>query len=254
MQRVKNIRTLLIGESWMIHTVEAKGFDTFSFDSYGTGIKYIQPVLSEEGFEFVHMPCHRVEMDFPRSIDDLMKFDVIIISDIGANTFLLPIETFSQFQPTQNKLAMLKEYVLAGGGLLMAGGYLSFMGIEGKGKYYGSIIEDVLPVSFLPHDDRMEHPEGLTIEILPDIHQILNGLDSSLHGFFGYNKAIAKADAHVIASVQGDPLIALGEYGKGRSIAFATDIAPHWASPEFCQSNNYRILWKNMVRYLARQL
>lgn len=247
----KAIKVLLIGESWMVHTVETKGFDTFSADSYGEGIEYIKPVLSGDGFSFEHMPCHRVTPDFPADVDGLRQYDAIIVSDVGANTFLLPVETFSHCRRTPNKLQMLKEYVLGGGGLMMAGGYLSFMGIEGKGKYHDSILETVLPVDFLSHDDRMEHPEGLDVPIDPDAHPILKGVGNMLRGILGYNKAKLKPGCRAIATVEGNPLIALGEFGRGRSVAYATDVAPHWSSVEFCKSEAYAKLMRNMVRWLA---
>lgn len=254
MNKAGTIHTLLIGESWMVHTVEAKGFDTFTFDSYGVGTEYIEPVLSAEGFSFTHMPSHRVTLDFPKTVEALHAYDVIIISDVGANTFLLPAETFSQCERSVNKLKLLKDYVLSGGGLLMAGGYLSFMGIEGKGKYHDSVLEEVLPVNFLSHDDRMEHPEGIDVSIDPDAHPIFEGVGNVLPGILGYNKALAKPGCPVIATIENDPLIVLGEYGKGRSIAYATDVAPHWSSPEFCQSAAYAALWRNMVRYLSGRM
>lgn len=250
----KTINTLLIGESWMIQTTETKGFDTFTVSSYGEGTEFIRPVLSGEGFTFTHMPCHRISEDFPRRAEDLAQFDVIIISDVGANTFLLPIETFLQCKTSPNKLEMLKNYVLQGGGLCMAGGYLSFMGIEGKGKYRDSLLEEILPVRFQPGDDRMEHPEGLDVAIDPGSHPILHGLPPAIHGILGYNKAEAKPEGRVIARIQGDPFLTLGEFGKGRSIAFATDVAPHWASQDFCQSEAYRTLWQNMARWLAKAI
>ncbi len=250
----KTIKTLLIGESWMVHTVETKGFDTFSADSYGEGIEFIQPVLSREGFSFTHMPCHRVTLDFPKDAEGLRQYDVIIISDIGANTFLLPVETFFQCKPTPNKLQMLKDYVLGGGGLLMAGGYMSFMGIEGKGKYHDSILETVLPVDFLCHDDRVEHPEGLNIPVDCASHPIFEGVGDCLNGILGYNKAIPKPGCQVIAQVEGNPFLTLGEFGQGRSIAYATDVAPHWSSSDFCQSPAYAAIWQNMVRWLAKAL
>ena len=247
----KKIKALLIGESWMVHTVEAKGFDTFSADSYGLGTEYIQKALSTEDIEFVHMPCHMIDSEFPTTMEALGEYDVIMISDVGANTFLLPVETFLQCRSTPNKLKMLRQYVLDGGGLMMIGGYLSFMGIEGKGRYCGSPVEEVLPVRFLPHDDRQEHPEGIEVEIDSSRHPILNGVPERLSGILGYNRAIAKEGCDVLASVEGDPFIAAGEFGKGRSIAYATDCAPHWSSAEFCSSEGYKTLFQNMVRWLA---
>lgn len=250
----KIIKTLLIGESWMVHTVETKGFDQFSMDYYGDGIEYIKPVLSEGNFEFYHMPCHRVSLDFPDSAEGLKKYNAIIISDIGANSFLLPVETFLQSKKTPNKLQILKDYVNDGGGLCMAGGYLSFMGIEGKGKYYGSVLEEVLPVDFQCCDDRMEHPEGLEVTINPESHPILHGLPNKLSGILGYNKASVKKGCTMIASIENDPFLVLGKFGNGRSIAYTTDVAPHWSSPEFCTSKAYATLWQNMIRWLAKEL
>ena len=96
---------LFIGESWFVHTVESKGFDSFSFDNYSTGIRYIQRALSLPEFSFTHLPCHLVESDFPTTAVELRKkYDVILLSDIGANTFLLPMKTFLQVETTPNKL------------------------------------------------------------------------------------------------------------------------------------------------------
>ena len=54
---------------------------------------------------------------------------MIILSDIGSNTLLLPPEVFLEGKRVPNRLELLKEYVSQGGGLVMAGGYLSFQGI-----------------------------------------------------------------------------------------------------------------------------
>jgi uncharacterized membrane protein len=44
------------------------------------------------------------------------------------------------------------------------------------------------------------------------------------------------------------------EYGEGRSIACAMDLAPHWCSREFCESAAYTALWRNMVNWLAKKV
>lgn len=248
------INVLLIGESWVVHTTETKGFDVFTADHYETGIEFIEPVLTTDDISFSHMPCHRIEFDFPKTAEELKKFDVLIISDVGSNTFLLPVETFLQCKTSVNKLEVIKEYVKQGGGLCMAGGYLSFSGIEGKGHYHETALEDAMPVEFLPYDDRREHPEGLTVSIDPDSHPIFSGMPKEISGILGYNKAIPREDSQTVASfANGDPFIVVREYGKGRTIAYTTDCAPHWSSPEFCQSEAYRILWQNMVRWMANR-
>ena len=250
----KKIKALLIGETWMIRTTEAKGFDIFTADYYGTGYEYLQAALTTDEIEFHHIPCHLVDSQFPETLEGLKEYDVILISDIGANTFLLPVKTFLHYHKTPNKLELLKEYVLSGGGLCMVGGYLSFMGIEGKGRYNDTPVEEVLPVNFLKYDDRVEKPSSIDIQIDPSAHPIFNGMPDKISGIFGYNRAIAKEGCQVIAKAGDDPFITLGEFGQGRSVAYATDCAPHWSSVEFCETPAYKILWQNIVKWLAGSL
>ena len=69
----------------------------------------------------------------------------------------------------------------------------------------------------------------------------------------GYNKTVAKPEAEVVALVEENPFIALGSYGKGRSAAFTTDCAPHWAPPEFCEWEYYDKLWQGIVDWLTEK-
>jgi uncharacterized membrane protein len=43
----------------------------------------------------------------------------------------------------------------------------------------------------------------------------------------------------------------VGEYGAGRSAAFTSDIAPHWAPPPFLGWDGYARLFDQLVRWLA---
>lgn len=247
-----NVSVLFIGESWFVHTVESKGFDFFSFDSYDTGIQYIQKALSGPGFSFTHLPCHLVETEFPATVAELReKYDVILISDIGTNTFLLPMKTFLQAETTPNKLEMMKEFVELGGGLGMIGGYLTYMGYEGKGKYKNTAIEEILPVTLQTGDDRQELPQGYSPDAIDLTHPLLAGFPEEWPLCLGYNKVTAKLEATVLASYRGDPCIALGSYGKGRTLAYTTDCAPHWSPEAFCSWPYYNTLWQNLVGWLA---
>ena len=48
---------------------------------------------------------------------------------------------------------------------MMVGGYYSFQGINAGARYRGTPVEDVLPVTILPWDDRVEVPEGFRAEV-----------------------------------------------------------------------------------------
>jgi len=251
---MKKIKILFVGESWMIHTMETKGFDVFTFDRYEVGTQWIKPALSTPDIEFHHLPCHLVDSEFPKTLDELRQYDVVMFSDVGANTFNLPMSTFLQLQTTPNKLDMVRDFVQGGGGFAMIGGYLTFQGIQARGAYKNTAIETLLPVELLCHDDRAEQPQGIhPTPMLPD-HAILRGIpDGEWPLLLGYNKTIPKPQADVVAALGDDPMIVVMDYGKGRVCAYTTDCAPHWASPAFCQWEGYAILWRNLARWLARQ-
>ena len=62
---------------------------------------------------------------------------------------------------------------------------------------------------------------------------------------------MARPGATVVATVGSDPLIVAGDYGAGRSVAFASDCGPHWAPPEFVGWSGYGRLWAQIVGWAA---
>lgn len=245
-------KVLLAGESWMSYTTHVKGFDTFYTSVYETGEKYLKAAMENGGYEFTFLPNHLAMEEFPFTMEELKQYDLIILSDIGANTLLLPTATFTRSEIMPNRCNLLRDYVLDGGALLMVGGYMTFSGVDGKGKWQDTAVQEVLPVQVLPTDDRMEHCEGVRPVTVKD-HPVLAGLEPEWPRVLGYNKTILKPEAVEVAEVCGDPFIALGEYGKGRSAAFTTDCAPHWAPPEFCEWKGYDVLFQNLAKWLMRE-
>lgn len=245
------IRVLVVGESWIKHTVHLKGFDQFHTTEYEEGAGVFLAALEGAGYELTYIRAHEVSQRFPTTRAELDRFDVVILSDIGSNSFLLCDETFLRSERTVNRLALLAEYVEDGGGLLMVGGYMSFSGIDGRARYQATPLASVLPVTMLDHDDRVEAPEGLEATFLAPDHAALGGTPPQWPILLGYNKLRAKADATVIAAHGDDALLAVSEVGKGRSVAFASDVAPHWAPPEFMSWPHYAKLWESIVSWAA---
>lgn len=247
------LRILLVGESCVVHTVEHKGYDSFASTRYNEPAMIIKEVIEQAGHSITHLPCHRVHLDFPGA-EALARYDVVLFSDVGANTLLLHPDTARFCRRTPNKLRMIADYVDNGGGFGMIGGYMTFSGIEGKGKYKDTVIEDVLPVNLLAYDDRVEVPEGADLACDPGSHTVLAPLPQKWPFILGYNRVVAKPEARVIVSYGKDPIIALGSYGKGRSMAYATDCAPHWAPPEMYQWEHYGVLWDRLLQWLAGKI
>ena len=245
------ISVLVVGESWIKHTVHLKGFDQFHTTEYEEGAGVFLAALEGAGYDITYIRAHEVSQRFPTTRAELDRFDVVILSDIGSNSFLLCDETFLRSERTVNRLALLAEYVENGGGLLMVGGYMSFAGIDGRARYQATPLAAVLPVTMLDHDDRVEAPEGLVATFPVPDHPALGGTPPQWPILLGYNKLRAKADATVIAAHDDDALLAVSEIGKGRSVAFASDVAPHWAPPEFMSWPHYAKLWASIVSWAA---
>lgn len=248
-----SLNILLAGESWMKHTIHVKGFDSFTTSEYEEGVYWLREALETEGHNFNFMPGHLVAEQFPHTIEELKQYDVIIISDIGANSFLLSNHTFSESKVGPNRLQLLHDYVEQGGGLLMVGGYLTFQGIDAKARYKGTPIERCLPVDMLVNDDRVELPEGTTPIVEQSNHAILKDIPKEWPPFLGYNRLIAKPDADVLVYANDDPFLSVTSYGKGRSAAFASDCSPHWATPTFLEWEGYGKLWNQTVEWLANK-
>jgi uncharacterized membrane protein len=231
-----------------------KGFDHFVNSSYEEGIVYLREALESTGISVEHIPNHTAGTVFPTKVEELKSFDVVVLSDIGANTLLLHPDTFDHFKRTPNRLKVIADYVRGGGGFCMIGGYLTFQGIEGKGCWKGTLIEDILPVNLQDTDDRVETPEGVTPVVDNAEHPLLTGVEEPWPYFYGYNRLKIKKGADLVASVGDDAFLSAWNVEKGRSIAFASDCAPHWGSPAFIEWKSYSKLWANIMSWLAHQI
>jgi uncharacterized membrane protein len=247
----RKMKVLLVGESWIVHSSHIKGVDSFVQSGYGIGTKWIKKALEQSGHQFEHLPAHSAIEEFP-DFQRLSEFDVLLISDVGSNTLLLPPETMMLSKAAPNRLQTIKDYVLQGGGFAMIGGYMSFQGIEGKARYKGTPVEDVLPVVMRTDDDRVETPQGVVPKVSYSTHPIVSGLTDIWPLILGYNQVIPKEDSQVLVTLPtGDPLVVVGQAGAGRSMAFTTDCAPHWAPPEFLEWHGYIKFWDNAIRWLG---
>jgi uncharacterized membrane protein len=245
-------KVLICGEHWISYTTHIKGFDSFQSITADGGVEWLKKGLIEGGFKVVHMPPHIAAEQFPFTLEELSQYDCVIFSDIGSNTLLLSAATFLRGQRTPNRLNLIEEYVNQGGAFCMVGGYMSFAGIEGKGKYAGTAIDRILPVAIAETDDRVEAPQGVVPKV-DSTHPVFNGIEGEWPFFLGYNKTVAKEDGQVIATIEGDPFIAVRQVGKGRTAMFASDCAPHWGPAEFVNWEYYGRLWVNLVNWLTEK-
>jgi len=254
------LKVLYAGDCEMQVVTVHKGMDNYSFSEWIDDSGWVQRALADAGdVSCRHLKIYDVMPGFPTHLEEMQEYDVIILSDVGTNSLaLLP-----SFRPPhavpmgENRLDNLRRYVEEGGGLMMAGGYFSFSGYGGLAGFAGSPVEAVLPVTCeRGFDDRVEMVQGYRMKLTDAgrVHPITQGLDwDGDYLLLGYNRVRAKPEAVVLADYAGDPQIVVAEVDKGRSMAFASDVAPHWAGT-FVSWSDYAAFWARAVRWLARRL
>ena len=176
---MKKYKMLFAGESWLTHNMEVKGWDDFSVGGYGTEIGRIHAVMDEFA-EITHLPSHLVGEKFPSTMEELKTYDVVILSDVGANTLLLHPLVFTQSVRFPNRLQLLADYVEQGGALGMMGGYMTFQGIGGKGCFVAESCEYTNSfLRFAPTVSVILNVEEDHLDFFKDINDIIH----SFHEF-----------------------------------------------------------------------
>ena len=216
-------------------------------------------------------PVEHPTKGFPRTLAELLNYDVIIHSDIRTDSF-----TSEQLE---NMARLVEEF---GGGFVMIGGNSAF----GKGGYHRTILDRVIPVAMEQDNDSQarqitlqvprlafSHPV-MAIGATPDqTQQIWTEKFPLLYGCNLVDRAkpgatVLGVDATARNRYGPRLLLAVQTVGKGRSMAFTSDTTRSWGrdfetlwgepiNPAFplsernCDSRYYRQFWVNAVRWLA---
>jgi uncharacterized membrane protein len=253
------LKVLYAADCEMQVTTVHKGMDNYTFSEWIDDSTWLQDVFAGAGIECRHLKVYEVMPSFPTRLEEMQAYDAIILSDVGMNSLsLLPSFRPPHATPMgENRVDNLRRYVELGGGLLMCGGYFSFSGYSGRAGFSGTPIEAVLPVLCeRGFDDRVEMVQGYRPELTDAgrSHPVTKGLGwDGDYLLLGYNRVKAKPGAEVLATHAGDPQIAVGAYGAGRSMIFASDVAPHWAGT-FVDWPDYAEFWTRAIRWLAKDL
>ncbi len=253
------VNVLYAGDTQVNMITSMKGIDTWSFSYYSDSARYLRNALNEHpDIVCDHIKGGDAIEKLPSTVEEMQKYDCIIVSDLGYNNIVFQPGNIEPVRIPMgpDRVAALKQYVLGGGGFMMIGGWLSFSGLQGKGLYGGTLVEEIMPVNCEPRgvDDRIETTEGFDLHFDNIDHPIVKGLPwDEKYMFMGYNKVFMKEDAELIASYKGDPIIAARNVEKGRSIVFTSDVGPHWAG-SFLQWSAYAEFWQRMALWCSGAL
>lgn len=192
----------------------------------------------------------------------LTSFDVVILQDFDYAPY--------QMEPY---LPLIRDYVAQGGGLAMIGGSLSFDG----GGYANTALAEVLPVRMRPTDpsgavvvEGSFSPEPVSgllhhplLELYPEPAQTLAAF-RSLDPLVGANALLGVQRGGLVLlehpsarTPDGSklPILSVGRFRRGRTLAFATDTSWHWSMPTAGRGKDpsaYERFWDRGVRWLTR--
>lgn len=203
--------------------------------------------------------CHPTR-GYPQTLDALLKFDVVIFSDIIKEAY------------SQEQLDATVTFVEGfGGGFVMIGGMTSF----GAGDYQKTVIDKLMPIEVAGNSDPINQWTGVTVTDSGWLHPVMQvgenaeetkqAWTTGFPGFSGYNYVRrAKPGAFTLArssmKVMGEPalLLAVQQIGRGRTMAFTSDSTRDWGTdfqtvwgPNRLSNVYYRKFWNHTIRWLA---
>jgi uncharacterized membrane protein len=196
-------------------------------DTLAGAASYLAGVMFHFGLSFDHVPS----TDAPPSGFAREPYALYVVSDYPAARFGVPA------------MEHVAAAVERGVGLVMLGGWESFFGR--LGEYHQSPLAAVLPVVMQDGDDRRNFAQPCLVNKVAE-HPVLDGLPwDEPPGIGGLNAIRPKPSAQTVLTAvpfrvqrpsggfqfsarEEWPLLVVGEHGRGRTAALATDVAPHW--------------------------
>jgi uncharacterized membrane protein len=195
---------------------------------------------------------------FPKTEEELFSYHAIILGSVEAGFF------------TAEQLRSLEAFVARrGGGLLSLGGRLAFDG----GKYKGTPIDDLLPVSLTGatvNDQnsfaavykpvltgagqahpitRLSEDRGASQKIWNDLPPI--SVSQVLTGIKPGASVLLEAKKVDGSSSQLVPLLVQQRYGRGQTLAFMASDTWRWKMRMDSKSTAHETFWRQMFRYLV---
>ena len=181
-----SIKVLYVGDTQVNVRTSIKGIDSWTFAYYSDSARYLRNALrAADDIILDHIPSMNCIADMPSTVEEMKQYDAILVSDVGYNNIVFQPGNVQPFKVPMgpDRVKALCEYVNQGGGFMMIGGWLSFSGMQGKGMYGGTKVEELLPVTCMPRgaDDRMEITEGYAMQLDDPNHPIVKDIDWKMH-------------------------------------------------------------------------
>ena len=233
----------------------AKGLDVINYGHW-----LMDAIQSTGEFQVTSVPTWEFYNLKPGEYEKILAtHDIIIFSDVEAKNFQLHPQFFNRHLfgtkvlTFPDRVKVTVEAVKSGVNMMFLGGWLSFNGELGKGGWGRTPLREILPVECLDVEDLRESTEGFCAAAVQTSHPILRGIKlNTMPPILGFNRVKPREGCPVIArwKGEGDPAIAVGQFGKGRVLAYTSDPAPHWGC-NFVFWKQYPKFWSNAARWLV---
>jgi len=235
---------------------EYKGIEIYN---YG---KWLKSALESSGKHEVNsVPSWDFYKLGPGEYEEILNlYDVLIFSDVEAKLFQLAPSFFDhekfgkEILTFPDRIRLTIEAVKGGKSVMFLGGWLSFNGEMGKGGWGRTRLREILPVECMEYEDLVESTEGFTSSIQDNWVKRFKNIDfASIPPILGYNRTIPREGFDVVIEFMetGDPMLAYGEIGKGKVLAYMSDPAPHWGC-NFVFWKHYNQFWLNCLELVTR--
>ncbi|MEW4562063.1 glutamine amidotransferase [Bremerella sp. JC770] len=256
-------RIYYIGD-WAIMLGPVFAETPFNYAHKGTEVmnygKWLKEALESNGrHEVVSVPTWEFYSLPPGELERVLdEYDVLIFSDVEAKNFQLAPQFFDRTKfgreplTFPDRIRLIVEAINRGTHAMFLGGWLSFNGEMGKGGWGRTGLSQVLPVTCLEVEDLRESTEGFWGQAVASDHPLIADVDlASMPPILGYNIVRAREDCEVVATWEptGDPMLAVGQFGQGRVLAYTSDPAPHWGC-NFVYWNQYSTFWSSAAEWL----
>lgn len=236
----------------------AKGLDVINYGKW-----LVEAVESSGRHEITSVPTWEFYNMPPGEYEKVLdEYDIIVFSDVEAKNFQLHPQFFNRHLfgtkvlTFPDRIRLTVEALQAGTHMMFLGGWLSFNGEMGKGGWGRTDLRSILPCECLEMEDLRESTEGFTAKATATDHPLLQGIDlSSMPPILGFNRVKPREGCEVVAewSGEGDPALCVGQFGKGRVMAYTSDPAPHWGC-NFVFWQDYAKLWTNACDWLSGEV
>ncbi|HEY3397516.1 MAG TPA: glutamine amidotransferase [Armatimonadota bacterium] len=180
----------------------------------------------------------RLKPDFPQRVADLAPYSVVILADVPADAL--------GFMGRQ----ALRQFVEAGGGLLITGGYYGY----GRGGIARSFLEDVLPVKVTDTWDLAATGAASALQPAKGVALPSNLAWTPAPQCLWLHRVELRPGAKPVLKVGDQPFLVVGSFGQGRVAACTGTILgkPAAGKQPFWEWRDWPKVMYAVIDYLRR--